>query len=161
MKECHKKYEDAARSVLYALRGELNLSQIETKQSLPGNSGTTWEIDAKAWCEGNNGFLVVEARRYTTRRLNQESVAAVAFRIQDLGAVGGIIVSPLKLQKGGQLVAASANIEHVVLSADSTPERYLAEYMERIYHGLQIIDSAQTGGGAVISGNLSSHRKST
>ena len=49
-------------------------------------TGTTWEIDAKGVNEGSQAIVLVEARRYTTRRLNQESMAAVAYRIHDTGA---------------------------------------------------------------------------
>ena len=146
-------YEDAARTVLSNLREELGLTKVETKQLLVGHSGTKWEIDARAWCEGSEKFLVVEARRHTTARLKQESVAAVAFRIGDLGAAGGIIVSPLPLQKGAKLVAQSAHISHVRLTADSTPELYLAEYMGRRYHGATITDSI-TVSGSLVGGSL-------
>lgn len=59
----------------------------------------------------------------------------------DLGADGGIVVSPLPLQRGAKLVAKSKNIEHVRLTPDSTPELYLAEYMGKRYHGLITFDA--------------------
>ena len=148
-----QEYENAARIVLYNLRKELGLSEIETKQLLVGNSGVTWEIDARAWCDGSDKFLVVEARRYTSSRLKQEDVAAIAFRIDDLGAAGGIIVSPLPLQDGASKVAASRKITHVRLTAESTPELYLAEYMGCRYHGVMITDST-TVGCSLIGGSL-------
>jgi hypothetical protein len=111
---------------------------------LQGHSGASWEIDARAWCEGSDKFLVVEARRYTSTRLKQEDVAAVAFRVEDVGAAGGIVVSPLPLQRGANVVAQAKNIAHVRLTADSTPELYLAEYMGRRYHGVGIVEGIQS-----------------
>ena len=139
-------YENAARTVLSDLLDELGVSKVETKQLLKGFSGTVWEIDARAWCEGSENFLIVEARRHTSTGLKQENVAAVAFRIEDVGAAGGIIVSPLPLQRGANLVARSKNISHVRLTADSTPELYLAEYMGRRFHGVTIVDAIQCSG---------------
>lgn len=133
---------DAARKVLANLRETLGLSKIEGKQSLTGASRTDWEIDAKAWRSGENQFLVVEVRRHTKSRLKQEHVAAIAYRIQDLGAAGGIIVSPLPMQKGAELVAASAEIAHVRLSSESTTEDYLAEFMGSRFLGASITEAA-------------------
>jgi hypothetical protein len=135
-------YEDPACQVLADLRKVLGISRIEGKQTLEGISGTSWELDAKAWREGPDGFLVVEVRRYTTARLKQEDVAAIAYRIKDVEGSGGIIVSPLRLQKGAQAIAETEAISHVILSPDSTGEDYLAEFLGRRFLGALIIESA-------------------
>ena len=124
-------YENAARRVLGDIRQELGITSVEGKQTLEGNSGASWEVDARALKEGSEGFLLVEVRRHTSSGVKQEAVAAIAYRIQDLGGSGGIIVSPLPLQEGAQRVAASTDIAHVLLSPDSSPENYLAEFMGR------------------------------
>jgi hypothetical protein len=136
-------YEGAACKVLADLRQVLGISAVEGKQSLEGVSGTSWEIDAKAWCEGSDGFLIVEVRRLTTAGLKQEDVAAIAYRIRDVGGSGGVIVSPLPMQKGARLVAASADISHIRLSPESTTETYLAEFMGRRFIGVSASDSMQ------------------
>lgn len=141
MAESWEEYEKAARVALQALSEELGLSTVEMKQVLVGKSGTDWEVDAKAWCKDSEKFLVVEARRYRNSRLNQEQIASVAFRVEDVGAKGGVVVSPLPLQSGAAMVAASANIEHVRLTSESTPELYLAEYMGKRYHGVTVTES--------------------
>lgn len=146
-------YEAAAISAISALRNELKVSKVEGKQTLTGSSGPTWEIDAKAWCEDSENFLIIEARCHTSSGLKQEALAAIAFRVNDLGAVGGIVVSPLPLQKGAKLIAASSGIEHVLLSATSTPEHYLAEYMGHRFHGFGFSDSI-SGSCQVIGGTL-------
>jgi hypothetical protein len=134
-------YEDAARRVLTDLRAKLGLSSVEGKQSHVGLSSTTWEIDAKAWREGDDGFLLVEARRHTTSGLKQEEVAAIAYRVQDVGASGGVVVSPLPLQQGAALVARSAGIQHVRLTPESTTESYVAEFLGQRFLGASIHES--------------------
>ena len=136
-------YEDAARKVLADIRQVLGISNVEGKQSLDGARGTSWELYAKAWCEGSNGFLVIEVRRHTSAGLMQEDLEAISYRIRDVGGAGGIVVSPLLMQKGAQIIAASSGISHVRLSPERTTETYLAEFMGRRFLGVSIIESAR------------------
>jgi hypothetical protein len=136
-----KIYEDAARQVLVDIRQLLGLSSVEGKQTLNGKSGTNWELDARAWREGADGFLVIEVRRCTSGGLKQEEIAAIAYRIQDVGASSGVVVSPLPLQKGAKIVAVSADIAHVLLSPESTTESYLAEFMGRRFLGATVVET--------------------
>jgi hypothetical protein len=138
-------YEEVARSMLGDLRDRFGIDDIEGKQSLPGDSGTTWEIEGKATNTQLGGFLVIECRRYTTKRLNQEAIGAVAFRILDLGASGGIVVSPLDLQLGAKLVASTNNILHVQLAPWSTAEDYLAKFMGKSFHKASVTSGARFG----------------
>ena len=133
-------YETAARSVLEKIGSALNISTVEGKQKLDGLSGTEWEIDAKAIQENGENFLVVEARRYTTSSLTQEDVAAIAYRIGDVGAAGGIVVSPAPLQRGAALVAMANGIEHVRLTPESTSTAYPAEYMGKRFLGASVVE---------------------
>ncbi len=127
-------YEQVARKVISDLRRELGVDIVEGKQKLQGESGATWEIDGKATSGSSDGFFVVEVRRHTTSGQKQEHLAALAYRIQDLGGSGGIIVSPLPLQHGAKLVAAHENIVEMRLAADSTTENYMAQFLERTFH---------------------------
>ena len=136
-----KTYEDAARTVIEHLRRELGISSVEGKQDVSGKCGTSWELDARALVADGERFLVVEVRRYTSDRLKQEDLAAIAFRIADVGASGGIVVSPLPMQRGAELVAHSVGIEHVRLTPESSPTDYLAEYMGKRYIGASIVES--------------------
>jgi hypothetical protein len=70
-------------------------------------------------------------RRYTQSRLNQEAVAAIAYRIHDTGAKGGIVVSPLDLQAGAKKLAEHERIISVRLSPDSTMTSYLLQFLNR------------------------------
>jgi hypothetical protein len=99
------------------LAQEFGLNFVEGKQRIQGlRSGTAWEIDA----EGDQRFFIVECRRYTTSKQNQEKVRVLAYRISDTGAVGGILVSPLGLQEGAAKIAAAANIISIELLENST-----------------------------------------
>jgi hypothetical protein len=137
-------YEDAASAVISDLRRELGLDSVEGRQRLQGASGTEWEIDGKAVLERQGGFLVVEARRHTSSGIKQEALAAVAYRIHDLGAQGGLIVSPLPLQQGAQLIASRENIDHIKLASWSTADNYLAQFMGRNFHKASVGSTATT-----------------
>ena len=134
-------YEDAARRVLNDIYEVLGITTVEGKQVVAGESSANWELDAKAWCKGGENFLVVEVRRHTSSGLKQEDVAAVAYRVKDTGAVGGIVVTPLPLQAGAQRVADHEGIAHVRLSPESTNETYLAEFMGRRFVGVSVAES--------------------
>lgn len=89
------RYEEVATYLLNRFAKEFGLKFVEGKQHIQGQrSGTTWEIDAKGIAEGDEGFFLVECRRYITSKQSQEKTGALAYRIIDTGAVGGIIVSP-------------------------------------------------------------------
>jgi hypothetical protein len=123
-----------AQHVLNHFSNELGIDFVEGKQKIPGHlTGTTWEIDAKAVCEHANGFLIVECRRYTVSRQSQEQLAAIAFRIQDTGAVGGIIVTPMGLQEGAIKVAEATNVIELKLPADATLQAYLVEFLGKTF----------------------------
>jgi hypothetical protein len=65
-------YEEVATYLLNQCAQEFGLSKVEGKQTIPGlRSDTEWEIDAKGVKEGNEGFVIIECRRYTTSRQSQ------------------------------------------------------------------------------------------
>ena len=139
-----KDYEEVARHVLRELREELGISEVEGDQTLPGKSGTDWSIEGRAIPVPIilGGFLVIECKRYLNKRLSQETIGGLAFRITDLGASGGIIVSPLDLQQGAKLVAAHTNILPVQLAPWSTSENYLAKLLGKAFHKVSLSDAA-------------------
>ena len=131
-------YEEVARQLLDKIAGLLGLERVEGKQYLPGKkSGTNWEIDARGVSSNGTGFLVIEIRRYSTSRLSQEALAAIAYRIEDTGANGGIVVSPLPLQSGAQKVADAARVVAVQLDQNSTTERYVLRFLKNVMVGLE------------------------
>ena len=129
-------YEEVAAEILDRLRAEIGLLSVQGKQSAHGCSGTMWEFDAKGIKDGPNAFVIVECRRYKTSRIKQAAVAALAWIIQDTGAVGGLLVSPMGLQEGAAKVAASANILSVTLNADATPQQFVLAFLGNLFVGL-------------------------
>jgi hypothetical protein len=130
-------YEEVARQLLDRIAEELGLARVEGKQYVPGRkSGATWEIDAKGISADGTGFVVIEIRRRTTSRLPQESVAAIAYRIDDTGAQGGIVVSPLTLQSGARKVAEAAGVIEVQLNQNSTTEQFVLRFLQKVMVGI-------------------------
>jgi hypothetical protein len=68
-------YEDATRFLIDKCRLEFGLKAVEGKQEIEGHrSGTKWEIEGKGIREGDTRFFIIECRRYTTSRLEQEAL---------------------------------------------------------------------------------------
>lgn len=132
-----KSYEDVARYFLNRFRQEFGLERVDPKQKIAGSSGTSWEIDAKGLREGDNSaIMLIECRQHRSKRLNQEAVGGLAYRIIDTGASGGIIISPLPMQDGARKVAEANNIVHVQLGPDSTPENFAISFFNKIFVGI-------------------------
>lgn len=132
-----KSYEDVARYFLNRFREEFGLERVDPKQKIAGGSGTSWEIDAKGVRESHNSaIMLVESRQHRSKRLNQEALGGLAYRIIDTGASGGIIVSALPLQDGARKVAEANNIVHVQLGPDSTPENFAISFFNKIFVGI-------------------------
>jgi len=129
-------YELVARHLLEEFADHFGLGRVEGKQLVSGESGANWEIDAKAFQTESETFLVVECRRYSTQRLKQEDVAALAYKIVDTRGAGGILVTPLPLQEGAAKVAEATNIAHVILRPDSTTTDYFMRHMNWVFVGV-------------------------
>jgi hypothetical protein len=132
-------YEQVATFLLNEFALHFGLDRVEGKQDVPGLlSGTTWEIDAKGVKAGDGAFIIVECRRHTTSRPNQEDLAALAYRILDAGAIGGIIVTPLGIQEGAARVACAARIISVRLDPASTTRDYVLQFLNNVMIGASL-----------------------
>lgn len=130
-----KTYEDVATHLLDQLSDHFGVGRFDGKQIVSGDSGTEWEIDAKGCKEGGDRVIVVECKRHTKSGISQAITSSLAWIIQDVGADGGILVSPLGLQDGAKKVAAKANIVEVVMNQDSTTTDYMLSFLDQIYIG--------------------------
>jgi len=127
-------YEQVAQFLLDQMAEHFDLSHVEGKQKVQGKqSGTIYEIDGKGIAKEGDGFIILEFRRYTTSRQNQEHLAAIAYRIIDTGARGGIIVSPLGLQKGAKKIADAKNVVSVCLGENSTTKDYVLAFLNKVF----------------------------
>lgn len=134
----HKKwtaYEGAARSVIAGMRGAISLATGGGRHTAEGASGMQWELDAKAWQEGADGFLLVEVRQYDSP-LNQEALAVIAWRIQGIDGSGCIVASSLPQAECSSSVTHTMDSEYLRLTDDSTAENYIAEFLSRRFRGL-------------------------
>lgn len=128
-------YEEVARYLINQFREKFGLQIVEGKQVVSGKC-TEWEIDGKGVKLGNEGFVVIECRRYPRSRVSQAEAADLAFRIEDLGASGGFLVSPLGFQEGGKKIAEAKNIATLFLAPDSTIERYVLRFLNQVMIGV-------------------------
>ena len=132
-----KSYEEVAAYLLNQIITEFGLEKVEGKQMVMGNrSGIEWEIDAKGVGKGKEIFFIVECRLYKTSRQNQERIGGLAYRIIDTGAKGGILVSPLGLQKGAARIAKMENIHTVILNENCTETEYILKFLDRVRVGM-------------------------
>jgi hypothetical protein len=130
-------YEQVAQFLLDQMAEHLDLRRIEGKQKVEGKrSGTSYEIDGKGIAKNGDGFVILECRRYTTSRQKQEHLEAIAYRIIDTGAKGGIIVSPLGLQEGARKIAEAENVLSVHLGENSTTKNYVLGFLNKIFVGV-------------------------
>ncbi len=130
-----KSYEEVAVYLLNEFRHEFGLEHVEGKQELTGET-TEHKIDAKGVKEGNQGFVIVECRQYRTSRQNKGKLCELAYRIEDTGAVGGMIVSPLGIQEGAAKIANKENITSVRLDANSTTTQYIMKFLNKVMVGI-------------------------
>jgi hypothetical protein len=138
MKTLWKSYEEVAAYLLEQNAHEFGLNRVEGKQKIHySTSGTPYEIDAKGIREGNEGFVIIECKRYPTSKVNQGKLCELAFHIIDTGAVGGIIVSPLGIQKGAAKIAASKKILNVQLDANCTPTEFTMKFLKKLMIGIR------------------------
>jgi Restriction endonuclease len=129
-----RSYEEVAQYLLDKFADHFGLLRVEGKQSVHGiRSGTKWTIDAKGVRVGSEAIVIVECRRHTTTKEDQEQLGGLAYRIIDTGAEGGIVVSPLGFQSGAKKVAESENILHVELHEDSTPTEFSMRFLNQIF----------------------------
>lgn len=129
-------YEQVAVYLLDRIAEEFGLEQVEGKQDVYGSrTGTSYEIDGKGVKIGGEGFVIIECRRYTKSKQKQEQAAALAFRILDSGAAGGILVSPHGLQAGAQTIAKAEGVVTVLMDEHSTRTDFMLTFLNKIFKG--------------------------
>jgi Restriction endonuclease len=147
-------YEDVARHLLDQLGDHLglHLETVEGKQKLVGKSGAKWEIDGKGVRADDGAVIVIECKRYPDDRVDQETIGGLAWRIhEELGASAGIVVTPLGLQSGAELVAKRADIQVVELNADATPTEYVMRLLDKICLGVNLKVTATLSATAIVT----------
>ena len=124
----------------------LGAGHVEGKQKLVGKSGMVWEVDAKGVKSEDGAIVVIECRRLTTSRVKPEAMGGLAYRIGDVGASGAILVTPIGVQQGGQLIAEAEGIQVVHLDENSITGGYLLEFLGDVFVGPRGATLTLTGG---------------
>lgn len=141
-----KEYEQVAAQLLNEFATHFGFDRVEEGQKLLGvRSSAQWKVDAKGVRDSDGAIFVIECRRYPKRRINQEAIAGLSYRIQDIGANGGIIVSPLQIQEGARRVAKAEKIISVQLDPNSTPSDFAMRFFGRLMVGVSIKAKASFG----------------
>lgn len=152
MDKAWSNYEEVAAFLLNRYRDEFGLSEVQPKQSSSGTA-TTWEIDAKGIRDGSGAIVLIECRRYPTRRINQKDAGSIAYQIIDTAADGAIVVTPIGLQAGAARIAECNNIVTVRLPPESTNSSYVLRFLNKVIAG-DFIESVQSNGCVIVSGSL-------
>ena len=134
--ESWQDFEKLARHVLMHFADALGVSEVEAKQRLKGESGTRWEVDAKAITKDGKGFLVVECKEWKTS-IPQSVLGTLVYSIQDTGASGGIIVTSVGLQKGADIIAKHEGVHVVKLAPGGTFSDFLASCAKLVVRRLK------------------------
>lgn len=138
-----KRYEEATKAILDKLRDHLGLERVQGEVSYEGKSGTRWNVDASCYRQEDGALVLVECRRKATRRVPQAEMAEFAFRIDDIGASEGLMVTPIGYQRGARIVAQAQRIGLATLNLDATDQEYILESAERLFRGLFISDNGR------------------
>ena len=127
-------YEEVAAAIFNTVKSELGLACVEGKQHVVGQSGVTWELDAKGVKEADGSIVVVECKNYSKSSgpIKQEQMGGLAFRIIDLQGHSGIFVTTIGYQAGAQTLANAKDIVMAVLTPQSTPESFHLEFIGKL-----------------------------
>ena len=148
-KQTWERYEDVARQLIDDIKSYLGLSMVNpNKKEFLKKDGGICEIDVSAYDMSDGKLVLVECRN-KNKRLPQEEVHGFAYRIQQTNAKRGIIVTPIRLQKGAIIAANGARIGLIRLEPNSTPDNYIAQLTQLLI--IKITDSF--GGMSMIAGS--------
>lgn len=127
-------YEEAARQLLIDVKEYLGINKVEGKKKIKGqNSGTKWEVDVTPYNAKEGKIILVECKHYLKHAINQDTMAGFAYKIEDTGAAGGIIITTLGLQEGAQKIADAEKILTIKLDYNSTSDNYIAQIGKKIF----------------------------
>lgn len=129
-------YEDAVRSIITQHKELFELDSVEPAPAkLQGKSGTTWNIEIVGYKAGQRRIVIVEVRRKTTRNLEPEEVGGFAYRVEDVGAEKGYMVTPLErgFSIGAATIADYEEIGNIKVSVDATPEDYILQHLNSMF----------------------------
>lgn len=128
-------YEEVAVYLLNRFAEHFGLGRVHGKSIVAG-AGTKWELDGIGYSQDGAQFVIVECKRYTKSKVDQETMGGLAFRILRTGASGGIVVTPIGYQAGAANVADHERITRVMLNQDCTTTEYVMRFFDQVQVGL-------------------------
>ena len=135
MRKEDKAYEIATVTILNHLREKLAFERAIGSTRLRGVSGTEWNLDAVCYGKGSVRIVLVECRRKAKRRVEQEEMAGFAYRVRDVGASAGLVVTPIGFQRGAKAVAKYEKIGMATLNPEATEQDYALRIAEQLFAG--------------------------
>jgi len=131
---------------------ELRDFQVSPKRKFPGEkTGTQWEVDGFGY-DLNNKLVLLECKHFSEKNINQNTVAAFAYIIKDIGADRGIIVTTLGLQSGADKVAQAESIGLIKLQYNSTENNYVIHFSNKTPPNLTTVALTDQMGGPSFGG---------
>jgi hypothetical protein len=112
-------YEEVAAVLLHQMAAEFGVPRGDGRQTARGKA-PNWEIEVNGSAVNGAMFLVVACRWHKTPHLSQAAMGGLAYRIEETGAQGGIVVRRLGVQDGAEHIAAAATMQTVHLDANHT-----------------------------------------
>lgn len=151
------RWESAVKIILQDLSGLLQLTDLEgdpkTKLRLAGFSGTKWQCDLialRATMENPAAPKRVRIEcKCWARGVEQESLAALAWSLEDTGSIGLMVVNK-ELQDGAQKVAKAAQIGVLEFSPGDTAGNYRAKLTNWFEHSVFAVGLSTNVGASVI-----------
>ena len=81
-------------------------------------------------------IVIIECRRLTTSRINQEDMGGIAYRIGHVGAAGGIVVTPIGVQEGARKTPRNTRASRLFASMPTRPRRiFMLEFLDKVIAG--------------------------
>ena len=130
-----KSFEDAFRAILEDHKDFFGLDSIEpTPGKAEAKSGYVYDIEVTGYSKGDEKLVLFECRR-KSRNLEPKDAGEFAYRIQMTGAKKGYFVTTLEkgLAEGAKTIADYAQIYHIRLSENATPQEYLMKYLNNFF----------------------------
>lgn len=132
-------FEDAFRSIITEHKAFFDLERVEPGPGkVKSESGYVYDIEVVAHAKGDGKTVLFECRRKATRNLEPKDAGEFAFRIDTTGAGKGYFVTTLDkgLSAGAKTIADHAEIGHIQLSCDATPDEYVMKYLGNWFVGV-------------------------
>ena len=132
-------YEWVTRRIFHDLREYLGIDRMSSDRTKHvGTSGAEWTVDASCYRIEDDTLVILECRRKTNSKVEQEEVGGLAYRFMDIGADMAYMVTPIGFQKGAQKVANANKINMVTLNADATDTEYILAVADQLFRGLRV-----------------------